>query len=93
MNTKLLYFLQRENFIKLVNIFFNLEYAFKAVKTANRTTVGVRGKDTVAIVTEKKVTVIILKQTFFINHIKLIQLSNNNRINLLMKDLLLIYII
>ncbi|KRX06743.1 hypothetical protein PPERSA_09145 [Pseudocohnilembus persalinus] len=32
-----------------------LEYAFKAVKTSNLTTVGVRGVDTVAIVTEKRV--------------------------------------
>lgn len=32
-----------------------LEYAFKAVKTSNLTTVGVRGKDTVVVVTEKRV--------------------------------------
>lgn len=32
-----------------------LEYAFKAVKNSNLTTVGVRGKDTVVVVTEKRV--------------------------------------
>jgi 20S proteasome subunit alpha 1 len=34
----------------------NLEYAFKAVKTANITSLGLRGKDCVVLLAEKKVT-------------------------------------
>lgn len=34
----------------------NAEYAFKAVKTANITSLGLRGKDCVVLLAEKKVT-------------------------------------
>ena len=33
-----------------------IEYAFKAIKQCNLTSVGVRGKDTVVVCIEKKVT-------------------------------------
>jgi 20S proteasome subunit alpha 1 len=33
------------------------EYAFKAVKSAGNTLIGVRGKDSVCVVTQKKVPV------------------------------------
>ena len=35
----------------------NIEYAFKAVKSAGVTSIGVRGKDSVCVVTQKKVPV------------------------------------
>lgn len=35
----------------------DLEYAFRAVKTSGLTSVGVRGDDTVCLVTEKRVPV------------------------------------
>lgn len=34
-----------------------IEYAFKAVKAAGVTSIGVRGKDSVCVVTQKKVPV------------------------------------
>lgn len=34
-----------------------VEYAFKAVKAAGVTSIGVRGKDSVCVVTQKKVPV------------------------------------
>lgn len=36
---------------------FQVEYAFKAVKAAGITSIGVRGKDSVCVVTQKKVPV------------------------------------
>lgn len=36
---------------------FGTEYAFKAVKAAGITSIAVRGKDSVCVVTQKKVTV------------------------------------
>lgn len=36
---------------------YQVEYAFKGVKTSGLTSVGVRGKDSVAVVTEKRVPV------------------------------------
>ncbi|CAM6125046.1 unnamed protein product [Calypogeia fissa] len=36
---------------------FEVEYAFKAVKAAGITSIGVRGKDSVCVVTQKKVPV------------------------------------
>lgn len=36
---------------------FPAEYAFKAVKAAGITSIAVRGKDSVCVVTQKKVTV------------------------------------
>lgn len=36
---------------------FQVEYAFKAVKAQGLTSIGVRGKDTVCVVTQKKVPV------------------------------------
>ena len=36
------------------------EYAFKAVKAAGITSIAVRGKDSVCVVTQKKVTVSVL---------------------------------
>ena len=36
---------------------FPAEYAFKAVKAAGNTSIAVRGKDSVAVVTQKKVPV------------------------------------
>jgi 20S proteasome subunit alpha 1 len=47
---------QKEDFIKLVWKEINIEYAFKAVKTANITSLGLRGKDCVVLLAEKKVT-------------------------------------
>lgn len=35
---------------------FQIEYAFKAVKSTNLTTVGVRGNDSVVVVTEKRIS-------------------------------------
>lgn len=42
--------------------FFNdcIEYAFKAVKAAGVTSIGVRGKDSVCVVTQKKVPVSVI---------------------------------
>lgn len=37
-----------------------IEYAFKAVKAAGVTSIGVRGKDSVCVVTQKKVPVSII---------------------------------
>lgn len=37
-----------------------IEYAFKAVKAAGITSIGVRGKDSVCVVTQKKVPVSIV---------------------------------
>ena len=34
-----------------------LEYAIKAIRTSNLTSVGVKGKDSVAVVTEKRIKV------------------------------------
>ncbi|PNX85450.1 proteasome subunit alpha type-6-like protein, partial [Trifolium pratense] len=39
------------------------EYAFKAVKSAGNTSIGVRGKDSVCVVTQKKVPDKLLDQT------------------------------
>ncbi len=67
MNIKLQYFHPRENFIKsVIDFIFYLtfpkkkkkkEYAFRAVKTSGITSIGVRGADTVCVVTEKRVPV------------------------------------
>jgi len=40
-----------------IHTFAFVEYAFKAVKTAGITSIGVRGKDSVCVVTQKKVPV------------------------------------
>ncbi|KAK8948298.1 Proteasome subunit alpha type-6 [Platanthera guangdongensis] len=42
---------------------FQVEYAFKAVKAAGVTSIGVRGKDSVCVVTQKKVPDKLLDQT------------------------------
>ncbi|KAG6769898.1 hypothetical protein POTOM_025564 [Populus tomentosa] len=42
---------------------FQVEYAFKAVKAAATTSIGVRGKDSVCVVTQKKVPDKLLDQT------------------------------
>ncbi|PNX54721.1 proteasome subunit alpha type-6-like protein [Trifolium pratense] len=42
---------------------FQVEYAFKAVKSAGNTSIGVRGKDSVCVVTQKKVPDKLLDQT------------------------------
>ncbi|GFZ08142.1 20S proteasome subunit PAA2 [Actinidia rufa] len=42
---------------------FQVEYAFKAVKAAGITSIGVRGKDSVCVVTQKKVPDKLLDQT------------------------------
>ncbi|KAJ6742675.1 PROTEASOME SUBUNIT ALPHA TYPE-6, partial [Salix viminalis] len=42
---------------------FQVEYAFKAVKAAAITSIGVRGKDSVCVVTQKKVPDKLLDQT------------------------------
>ncbi|KAE9464594.1 hypothetical protein C3L33_03509, partial [Rhododendron williamsianum] len=42
---------------------FQVEYAFKAVKSAGVTSIGVRGKDSVCVVTQKKVPDKLLDQT------------------------------
>ncbi|CAA7016087.1 unnamed protein product [Microthlaspi erraticum] len=42
---------------------FQVEYAFKAVKTAGITSIGVRGKDSVCVVTQKKVPDKLLDQS------------------------------
>lgn len=49
----------------LVFYFFEwkTEYAFKAVKAAGITSIGVRGKDSVCVVTQKKVPVSIIGLT------------------------------
>lgn len=84
-----LFFLQREDYIKLVSSFAEclidsfcllncyisvlseihylhrfsiqflnfIEYAFKAVKSVGTTSIGVRGKDSVCVVTQRKVPV------------------------------------
>lgn len=38
-------------------MYAGIEYAFKAAKAAGITSIGVRGKDSVAVVTQKKVPV------------------------------------
>ncbi|KAL6140651.1 hypothetical protein ACLB2K_058949 [Fragaria x ananassa] len=43
---------------------FQVEYAFKAVKSAGITSIGVRGKDSVCVVTQKKVPVSITGSYF-----------------------------
>ncbi|XP_038899956.1 proteasome subunit alpha type-6-like [Benincasa hispida] len=42
---------------------FQVEYAFKAVKSAGTTSIGVKGKDSVCVVTQKKVPDKLLDQT------------------------------
>ena len=43
--------------LSLFNVNECVEYAFKAVKAAGITSIGVRGKDSVCVVTQKKVPV------------------------------------
>ena len=42
---------------KFENLLTEIEYAFKAIRTSNLTSVGVRGKNCVALCTEKRVKV------------------------------------
>jgi 20S proteasome subunit alpha 1 len=42
------------------------EYAFKAVRSTGHTTIGVKGSDTVVVVTQKKVLVRIFEQVLLI---------------------------
>lgn len=67
MTDTLPYFLQKGGYIKWVSggfsnergnmTVFGSEYAFKAVKIGNQTSIGVRGEDTAVVVTQKKVPV------------------------------------
>jgi 20S proteasome subunit alpha 1 len=56
------YFLLKEDYIKLVFFYYYLyiEYAFKAITGQGMTTIGVKGKDSVVVVTQKKNPVNIL---------------------------------
>jgi 20S proteasome subunit alpha 1 len=45
-------------------ILFSTEYAFKAIKTTAITSVGVRGVDSVVMVTQKKVPVSFMRKRY-----------------------------
>lgn len=47
----------RAQCVSRFTVMFRTEYAFKAVKAAGITSIAVRGKDSVCVVTQKKVTV------------------------------------
>ena len=56
MNIKSPYSHQKEDSIKKVPFTLTFqEYAFKAVKTSGLTSIGLKGKDSVVLVTEKRV--------------------------------------
>jgi 20S proteasome alpha/beta subunit len=54
---KLPYSPKKENSFRLVKINLIKEYSFNAVKNSGYTSIGVRGKDSVVVVTQKKVPV------------------------------------
>jgi len=56
---KLQFSLKKGNSSKSVNLIsYLLEYAFNAVKNFGFTSIGVRGKDSVVVITQKKIPVI-----------------------------------
>ncbi len=49
---------KKENYFKLVNFFLNIvEYSFNAVKNCGVTSLGVRGENSVVVITQKKIPV------------------------------------
>ncbi|MCL7041114.1 hypothetical protein MKW94_004345 [Papaver nudicaule] len=55
---------------------YQVEYAFKAVKASGITSIGVRGKDSVCVVTQKKVPVWVIDLFFFANVTHLFSVTN-----------------